>query len=101
MNKQEPFVITISREVGSGGHTVGSILAKKLNVPYCDKHLVESLQKQFNLTESQIEELKGKKKSWLNDFLKRITPTPSANALGLDGKFTQEFSVEVTSDHIY
>ena len=41
MNKQEPFVITISREVGSGGHTVGSILAKKLNVPYCDKHLVE------------------------------------------------------------
>ena len=37
MNKQEPFVITISREVGSGGHTVGSILAEKLNVRYCDK----------------------------------------------------------------
>ena len=30
MNTKEPFVITISREVGSGGHTVGSILAKKL-----------------------------------------------------------------------
>ena len=29
MNTQEPFVITISREVGSGGHTVGSILAEE------------------------------------------------------------------------
>ena len=32
MNINEPFIITVSREVGSGGHTVGSILAEKLNV---------------------------------------------------------------------
>ena len=43
MNKQEPFVITISREVGSGGHTVGSILAEKLNVRYCDKQQIRAL----------------------------------------------------------
>ena len=36
MNTKEPFVITISREVGSGGHTVGSILAEKLGVHYYD-----------------------------------------------------------------
>ena len=30
MNTKEPFVITISRVVGSGGHTVGKILAEKL-----------------------------------------------------------------------
>lgn len=101
MNKQEPFVITLSREVGSGGHTVGGILADMLNVRYCDKHLVKSLQKQFNLTESQIEKLKAEKKSWLGDILQRITPAPSAQALGLDGKFTREFAVDITSDHIY
>ena len=30
MNKNEKFVITINREVGSGGRTVGRILAEKL-----------------------------------------------------------------------
>ena len=101
MNKQEPFIITLSREVGSGGHTVGGILAKKLGVRYCDKLLLESLEKQFNLTSSGIEKLKGEKKSWLADFLKRVSPMPSAKALGLDPKYTQEFAIDVTTDDIY
>lgn len=101
MNKQEPFIITISREVGSGGHTVGSILAEKLNVRYCDKQLLESLEKQFNLTSSGIEKLKGEKKNWLADFVKRVSPMPSARILGLDPKYTQEFAFDVTTDDIY
>ena len=100
MNKQEPFIITISREVGSGGHTVGSILAEKLNVRYCDKQLLESLEKQFNLTSSGIEKLKGEKKNWLADFVKRVSPMPSARILGLDPKYTQEFAFDVTTDDI-
>ena len=34
MNLKEPFVITISREIGSGGHTVGQILAEKLDTRF-------------------------------------------------------------------
>ena len=68
MNTKEPFVITISREVGSGGHTVGSMLAKKLDIRFCDKQLLESLEKQFDLSAGEIEKLKGKKKNWLADF---------------------------------
>ena len=101
MNKQEPFVITISREVGSGGHTVGSILAEKLNVRYADKLLVESLQKQFNLTVSGIEQLKGKKKSWLADLINKIAPIPSAKELGVNSKYTQEFRIDVTTEDIF
>lgn len=101
MNKQEPFIITLSREVGSGGHTVGSILAERLNVRYCDKQLLESLEKQFNLTSSGIEKLKGEKKNWLADFVKRVSPMPSARVLGLDPKYTQEFAFDVTTDDIY
>ena len=63
MNTKEPFVITISREVGSGGHTVGSILARKLDARYCDKLLLESLEKQFSLSAAAIEKLKGEKKN--------------------------------------
>lgn len=101
MNIKEPFVLNVSREVGSGGHTVGSILARKLNVRYCDKLLVESLQKQFGLTVSGIEKLKGEKKNWLADFVKLIAPVPSAKALDLDPKFVTEFRADVTTDDIY
>lgn len=101
MNRQEPFVLTISREVGSGGHTVGDILARKLGVSYCDKHLVEALQKQFNLSVSGIERLKGEKKSWLADLINKIAPMPSAQALGVDPKYSQEFRINVTTDDIF
>lgn len=94
MDKKAPFVITISREVGSGGHTVGSILARKLNVPYCDKMLLECLQKQFGLSVSSIEKLKGEKKNWLADIIKKVAPVPSANLLGVDIKYSQEFRID-------
>ena len=101
MNTKDPFVITISREVGSGGHTVGKILAQKLGVRYCDKLLVESLKEQFGLSASAIEKLKGEKKNWLAEFLGKVSPVPSARALGLDPKYSQEFRVDVTTDDIY
>ena len=101
MNTQEPFVITISREVGSGGHTVGSILAEKLNVRYCDKQLLSSLMKQFDLSASAIERLKGQKKNWLADFINKVSPMPSAQALGLNPRYTQEFRLNVTTDDIF
>ena len=101
MNTNEPFVITISREVGSGGHTVGKILADKLGTRYCDKLLIESLQKQFGLSVSGIEKLKGEKKNWLADFISKVSPMPSAQILGVDPKFTQEFRIDVTTDDIY
>ena len=45
MNSGEQFVITISREIGSGGRTVGRKLAEKLGVHYSDKELIHGLMK--------------------------------------------------------
>ena len=101
MNLQEPFVITISREIGSGGRTVGRVLAEKLNTRYCDKNLIKALEEKFNLTVSGIEQLKGEKKNWLADLIRFISPLPSAQALGVDPKYTQEFRIDITSDDIY
>ena len=101
MNVKEPFVITISREAGSGGRTVGQVLAGKLNVRYCDKLLLESLEKQFGLSASEIEVLKGKKKNWLADFISRISPMPSAQAFNLDPRYTEEFRADVTTDDVF
>jgi len=101
MNLKEPFVITISREIGSGGHTVGRILAEKLNTFYFDKYLIESLEKRFNLTASGIEKLKGEKKNWLTDLIHSIAPIPSAKTLDVDPRHTQGFRMDVTTDDIY
>lgn len=71
MKKNEKFVITINRELGSGGRTVGRKLAEKLGVAFYDKALIKALQDKFNLTIEQIEKLKGEKKTWWTD-IKRI-----------------------------
>ena len=81
---KEPFVITISREVGSGGRTIGRKLAEKLGVRFSDKELVDALQKKLDLTASGIEELKGKKKRWLDDFIQMVAPVPKSGLL-VDG----------------
>ena len=71
MNKKEQFVITINRELGSGGRTVGEILARKLGVNFYDKALIVALEEKYNLTVEEIEKLKGRKTRWWEDF-KRI-----------------------------
>lgn len=74
MNTNDRFVITISREVGSGGRTVGRKLAKKLGVRFCDKQLIRELVDMFGLNEGEIERIKGKKQNWLEDLFSRISP---------------------------
>ena len=37
----EKKIITISREFGSGGRTIGRELANRLSIPFYDKELVE------------------------------------------------------------
>ena len=71
MNKNEKFVITINRELGSGGRTVGRILAEKLGVPYYDKAIQKPLEEKFNMTSEQIERLKGNNRSWWQE-IKRV-----------------------------
>ena len=57
MNKNEKFVITVNREVGTGGRTVGRKLAEKLCVKYCDKAIVDGLTQKFGLNIERIEEI--------------------------------------------
>lgn len=101
MNLKEPFVITVSREVGSGGHTIGAILAEKLGTRYLDNYLIKALEEKFKLTVSGIEKLKGEKKNWFADFAEFITPIPSARALNINSRYTQEFRPGVSTAEIF
>lgn len=101
MNTNNPFVITISREVGSGGHTVGAILAERLGARYCDKFLLEALEKKFNLSAETIEHLKAEKKGWLSELVSKVSPIPSIEALGFNSRYSKEIGSAVTTDDLF
>jgi len=97
-----PKVITISRELGSGGRTIGRLLAQNLNMRYSDKELIHNLQEKFHLTTSGIERLKGQKKNWFNDFIQLVAPAPQADMLvEPDSQYIKEFRADLTTDDIH
>ena len=73
MNTNSKFIITINRELGSGGRTVGRKLAEKLGVEYFDKAVIKALQERYNLSVEQIEQLKGQETSWWEEFKRKMT----------------------------
>ena len=73
MNIKNPFVITINRELGSGGRTVGRKLAEKLGVEYFDKAVIKALEERYNLSAEQIEHLKGQETGWWEQFKRKMT----------------------------
>lgn len=49
-------IITISREFGSGGRTIGKMVAEKLGIPCYDAELITELAKQSGFAESYVKE---------------------------------------------
>jgi cytidylate kinase len=73
MNKNEKFVITINREMGSGGRTVGRKLAEKLGVEFYYKSVLKGLEKKFNLTAEEVEKQKGREQGWWASIKRQLT----------------------------
>ena len=49
-------IITISREFGSGGHSIGKSVADKLGISFYDKELLEQIAKETEFSKDFIEE---------------------------------------------
>ena len=49
-------IITISRQFGSGGRTVGHMIAEKLGIPFYDKELVEQIALESGFAPKFVEE---------------------------------------------
>ena len=52
----EKKIITISREFGSGGRTVGRLIADKLGIPFYDKELVDHIALESGFAHKFVEE---------------------------------------------
>lgn len=52
----EKKIITVSREFGSGGRTIGRLIAEKLNIPFYDKELVDQIAMESGFAPKFVEE---------------------------------------------
>lgn len=101
MNKNEKFVITINRELGSGGRTVGLKLAEKLGVRFYDKAVIKGIEEKFNLNTEEIEKLKGKKQNWWSDLKRVVSVGGGIMGVPYYSVSEGEVTVKTTTDEMF
>jgi cytidylate kinase len=68
MNKDHRFVITISRQFGTGGHEIGAELARRLGVKLLDKQILNEVAARVNAVEEAVERIEARNPLWRDDF---------------------------------
>ena len=68
MNREEQFVITISRQFGTGGHEIGAELARRLGVKLLDKQILNEMAKKSRIVEEAMEKIEARNPLWRDDF---------------------------------
>ena len=68
MNRQEQFIITISRMFGTGGHEIGAELARRLGVKLIDKQVLNEVAKRMHVVEEAMEKIEARNPLWRDDF---------------------------------
>lgn len=68
MNREEKFVITISRQFGTGGHEIGAEIARRLGVKLLDKQILNEVAKRTHAVEDAMEKIETRNPLWRDDF---------------------------------
>ena len=68
MNREEQFVITISRQFGTGGHEIGAELARRLDVKLLDKQILNEVARRNHVVEEAMEKIESRNPLWRDDF---------------------------------
>lgn len=66
--KIKKFAITISHQIGSGGAYVGEKLAERLEIPFLDREILQSVAKQLNILESEVERREERLRTFWDNF---------------------------------
>ena len=66
-------IITLSREYGAGGHSIGTEVAKRLNIEFYDKDIIAGVAKESGIDENLIAS-KGEEISVGESIIRAITP---------------------------
>lgn len=79
MSEKKPYVITVSRMLGSGGIIIGRKLAARLNIAYFDKEILARAADEFGLEKEDLQHYDEKKDSFLDRILRSsMMKTPNS-----------------------
>ena len=76
MKEPSHTIITISRQIGSGGAFIGQKLAKELGMSYVDREIITQAAKEFSLLEEDLESLVEKSPSFWQCFFQSSICSP-------------------------
>jgi len=65
-------VITISRQFGSGGLTLGKMIAEKLNYPFADREIIQMVAKEANVSPQWVENVEKEAGTKLSRILSKM-----------------------------
>ena len=68
MNRKEKFIITISRQFGTGGHEIGAELARRLEVKLLDKQILNAVASRMKTVEEAVEKIELRNPLCRDDF---------------------------------
>lgn len=68
MNREEQFIITISRQFGTGGHEIGAELARRLGIKLLDKQILNEVARRIPAVEAAMEKIEASNPLWRDDF---------------------------------
>jgi len=95
MKQTAPFIITINRQLGSGGAYVGQSLAKKLEVLYADREIINQAAQKLSVLVEELESYDEKINSFWKSFL-QMYPYSS-----FDGYIMPPISVMPTDQELF
>ena len=88
------YVISISREYGSGGREIGKILAEKLGYKYYDTELIKLVMQESGYSPEYIKENEQTlDRSLLNDFFEWYQPNTGDSVPNINSLFCKEETV--------
>ncbi len=106
MEKQRPLVITLSRQLGSGGSYLGYLIAKELGCLYVDREILRRAAERLHTDPRALEDLDEKAPGWWEKITQGFSfgipalalPYPSRipfdfkELFALEGKIMQEIA---------
>ena len=95
-------VITLSREFGAGGHTLGKMVADELGYSFVDEEIIQLVAKKARISTNWVEFMEKETGGRLLDFIKGLVPQGSIS-LVLDDKLRyldEEIDVGLLKDII-
>ena len=100
MKQNVPFVITISRQLGSGGASIGQELAKRLNMHYADSEIIQKTAKELSVLENDLNNREERVQSFWESFFSLSSFVPEVYTRSLHKRFPTEVDLFLTESRI-